>query len=98
MANFNSIGAFRIVSFLEGVSYILLLFVGTPLKHFAGNDVLVKILGMPHGILFLLYIVLALWIRPKMNWGLGTTAIVLVASLLPFGTFYVNHKYLKGAV
>lgn len=95
MANFNSISTFKVVSFLEGVSYILLLFVGTPLKYFAGNDVLVKMLGMPHGILFMLYIVLALWIRSKMKWDFMTTLIVLAASLIPFGTFYVNHKYVK---
>lgn len=54
------ISGFRIISFLEGVSYILLLFVGVPLKYLAGNSIVVKSLGMPHGMLFLAYIVMAL--------------------------------------
>lgn len=89
------ISIFKIISFLEGTSYILLLFVGVPMKYFAGNPILVKALGMPHGILFMAYIVMALLIRGKMNWDFKTTLIVLVASILPFGTFYINKKYLK---
>jgi len=85
---------FKITSFLEGLSYILLLFVGVPLKYMAGNSLVVKSLGMPHGLLFLAYVVLALFIRSRMKWDPKTTFIVLIASLLPFGTFYVNKKYL----
>lgn len=88
------INIFKITSFLEGLSYILLLFVGVPLKYLAGNSFLVKSLGMPHGVLFLAYIALALFIRSRMKWDVKTTFIVLAASLLPFGTFYVNKKYL----
>jgi len=85
---------FKITSILEGVSYLLLLFVGVPLKYLGQNDILVKLLGMPHGLLFMAYIVIALLIRSKMNWDLKTTLIVLVASILPFGTFYTHKKYL----
>lgn len=88
------INIFKITSFLEGVSYILLLFVGVPLKYIGENDILVKGLGMPHGILFMAYLLLALLIRKKANWDVKTTLIVMVASILPFGTFYVNKKYL----
>jgi len=86
---------FRITSSLEGLSYILLLFVGVPLKYLGQNDIIVKLLGMPHGILFVAYIVIALLIRARMKWDGTTTLVVLVASILPFGTFYINRKYLK---
>ena len=89
---------FKITSFLEGVSYILLLFVGVPLKYFGDNPVLVKSLGMPHGMLFLAYIVMALLIREKMNWNVKSTFGVLIASILPFGTFYINKKYFGTAM
>lgn len=89
----NSINIFRTISFLEGVSYILLLFVAVPLKYLAEEAQLVKFLGMPHGVLFVLYVMLALIIRSKMKWGFGATIFVLVASLLPFGTFYIDRKY-----
>lgn len=86
---------FKVTSSLEGISYILLLFVGVPLKYYGGNDILVKFLGMPHGMLFLAYVVLALLMRSRMEWGAKVTFIVLIASLLPFGTFYVNRNCLK---
>ncbi|WP_288955142.1 DUF3817 domain-containing protein [uncultured Polaribacter sp.] len=86
---------FRIVSFLEGVSYLLLLFVAVPIKYFQGKESYVKLLGMPHGILFMLYIVLAIVIKKEMNWDNKTLGIVLLASILPFGTFYIDKKYLR---
>jgi integral membrane protein len=52
-------------------------------------------LGMPHGILFLAYVAFAFVLRAKYKWDNKTFTIILVASLLPFGTFYVDRKYLK---
>lgn len=91
--NMNSINTFRVISFLEGLSYILLLFIAVPLKYLADQGSMVKLLGMPHGILFITYIILALIIRAKMKWNIQTTMLVLVASLLPFGTFYIDRKF-----
>ena len=54
---------FRIISFLEGISYLLLLFIAVPIKYFQGDVSYVKMLGMPHGILFMSYVVLAIVIQ-----------------------------------
>ena len=86
---------FRIVSILEGVSFILLLFIATPVKYLLGNDLFVKILGMPHGILFIGYVILAFMLKSEMNWKFKTFFTVLVASIIPFGTFYIDKKYLR---
>lgn len=86
---------FRIVSFLEGVSYLLLLFIATPIKYFGDDPSYVKMLGMPHGILFMVYVVLAIMLRAPEKWNNRVFGIVLVASVLPFGTFYVDKKYLQ---
>jgi integral membrane protein len=86
---------FRIIAFLEGLSYILLLFVAVPIKHSLGDPAYVKLLGMPHGLLFVAYIILAYLIKENENWVIKDLGIVLLASILPFGTFYVDWKYLK---
>ncbi|MGK0459090.1 MAG: integral membrane protein [Polaribacter sp.] len=86
---------FRIVSFLEGVSYLLLLFVAVPIKYFQGDVSYVKMLGMPHGILFMSYIVLAVMLQKTMKWNLKSLGIIVLASVIPFGTFYVDKKYLQ---
>ncbi len=86
---------FRLVALLEGVSYILLLFVAVPIKYWGGDEQWVKLLGMPHGILFVSYVIFAFLIKENENWGVKELGIVLLASNLPFGTFYVDWKYLK---
>ena len=92
---FSFLNIFRIVAFLEGVSYILLLFIATPIKYIVGNPEFVKLLGMPHGILFILYIILAFLIKGDMKWSTKIFSFVLLASIIPFGTFYIEKKYLN---
>ena len=84
---------FRVIAVLEGVSYILLL-IATPIKYLLDNEQYVKALGMPHGVLFILYIVLAFWLQKKLQWTNKKLIIIMIASVIPFGTFYVDYKYL----
>lgn len=86
---------FRIIAFLEGMSYILLLFVAVPLKYYYGDDEYVKLLGMPHGLLFIGYLILAYLTKERENWNFKIFSIVILASILPFGTFYIDWKYLS---
>lgn len=86
---------FRIVAFLEGLSYIALLFIATPIKYMQGNPEYVKMLGMPHGLLFVAYVALAFLLKSHYKWDTKTFILVLVASLLPFGTFYADYKWFK---
>lgn len=85
---------FRITAFLEGLSYLLLLFIAVPIKYQLGDPTYVKLLGMPHGVLFVAYVGFAFYLKMEQNWSLKTLAIVLLGSILPFGTFYVDKKYL----
>lgn len=86
---------FRIVAFLEGVSYLLLMAAAIYKRMPDGNDAYVKLLGMPHGLLFVAYIAIAILLRSTFQWDNKTFAIILLGSLIPFGTFYVDKKYLK---
>ena len=88
------INIFKIISLLEGVSYILLLFIAVPIKYLQGNPEYVKLLGMPHGLLFVLYIVLAIMLKQELKWTTKIFGMVCLLSILPFGTFFVG-KYLK---
>jgi integral membrane protein len=83
------------ISFLEGTSYLLLLFVAVPIKYFLADPQYVKMLGMPHGILFVAYLVLTFFIKKKMGWTAKTLAVVCLASVIPFGTFYIDKKYCR---
>ena len=85
---------FRIIALLEGISYILLMTIGLYFKYQLNDDSYVKLLGMPHGVLFILYILIAFLLRKQEQWSFINFGIILFASLIPFGAFYIDRKYL----
>lgn len=92
---FSLINTFRIIAFLEGISYILLLGIAVPIKYALENPTYVKLLGMPHGLLFIAYIILAIVLGSKLRWSNKILFQVLLASIIPFGTFFIGKKYLN---
>jgi integral membrane protein len=92
---FSFLNIFRITALLEGVSYILLLFIATPVKYLLNDPQYVKLLGMPHGLLFIGYVILAFMLKNELKWSQKQFMVVLLASIIPFGTFYIDKKYLK---
>ncbi len=89
------ITSFRIISYLEGISYLLILFVTMPLKYMFESPEPNKVIGMAHGFLFLAYIVMAVLIKSEKGWNNKNLGIVLLCSVIPFGTFWMDKKYLK---
>lgn len=89
-------GRLRLVGFLEGISLLVLLFVAVPLKYGFGYPELSRIMGTVHGALFLLFIVHTLSVGVEQQWNFKTTTWkVLLACLIPFGTFYIDQKILS---
>ncbi|MCF8257461.1 MAG: DUF3817 domain-containing protein [Flavobacteriales bacterium] len=92
----SGIGRFRAIAFLEGISFILLLFIAMPLKYGAGEPLLVKWVGMAHGLLFVLFLLLAVQQHVERGWSfLSVTWKVIASSLIPFGTFYLDRRFLS---
>lgn len=89
--------SFRSIALLEGISTLALFFFAMPMKYIAGDPIYVKNIGMAHGILFILYIAFAILIKNEQKWNPRTFAIVCLASIFPFGTFYVEKKYLRNS-
>ena len=94
---FNTpIGRLRTIGFLEGSSLLFLLFIAVPVKYFLGNPALVRSVGMLHGILFLMFVGYTLVLSVEHRWSFfRTTWKLLLASIVPFGTFYVDRKILS---
>lgn len=85
---------FRIIGSLEALSYLLLLGIAMPLKYIWQKPEMVQYVGMIHGILFIAYVLAAIVLYKQLSWNKKTLAIVLLCSLLPFGPFYAEKKYL----
>ena len=89
--------AFRITAILEGISYLALFAISMPLKYLAEIPEPNVYIGYAHGFLFVAYIVLAIMFWMEQKWNVKRLAILIIASLLPFGTFYIDKKYLKSS-
>jgi integral membrane protein len=85
----------RLVAIWEGVSFLVLLGVAMPLKYLAGWPLAVKVVGMAHGILFILYVIAVFAVVRRDAWPWRRTALVLLASVLPAGPFVVDAKILR---
>lgn len=78
---------FKLIAWLEGASFLLLLGVAMPLKYWMGLPLAVRVVGMAHGVLFLLYSWTLLDAVANRDWRFTRGAWGLLAGLLPFGTF-----------
>lgn len=95
MSNKNlAVTTFRYLSVLEALSFLLLLFIAMPLKYVWNMPEYVRVIGMAHGVLFVLYIAGSYVMYEKLSWSFKVWAIVMVCAVLPFGPFYADKKYL----
>jgi integral membrane protein len=90
---------FKFVAIAEGISYLVLFFNMLVIKpnYIDLYKNLLYPIGMAHGVLFIAYVLLAIVIKKEQNWSFKDLAIVQLASLLPFATFYIEKKYVKNA-
>ena len=92
----TKIGRLRIIAILEGISLLTLVFIAVPLKYGLDNPAFVKMMGPIHGTLFLLFLFNTLSVGAEQNWKFKEiTWKVLLACIIPFGTFYIDHKILS---
>ncbi|MDC7993575.1 DUF3817 domain-containing protein [Altibacter sp. HG106] len=89
-----SVRTFKIISTLEAISFLVLLGIAMPLKYVWGLPQMVRVVGMAHGLLFVAYLGGALYMKEKLGWNWKTLGIVALCSVLPFGPFYAEKKYL----
>lgn len=88
----NELRRFRLVALLEGVSFVLLLFVAMPLKYLAGLPLAVRIVGMVHGLLFIAFVYALFRAAGERDWPIGRMAVAFVSSLIPFATFVFDRS------
>ena len=98
MSEFNSPKCqrlFKILSYIEGSSLLILLFVAMPLKYFAGDPRFVSVVGMVHGLLFMALVLMIVLVGTAMRWSKGMFCFALVSSSVPFGMFALDYKLRK---
>ena len=85
--------AYRVMAYVTGVVLMVLCFVGIPLQIFAHNLIIVKYVGTAHGVLYIIYVIVAFVMTRAVRIPLASpkTVIVLAAGTIPVLTFVVEH-------
>ena len=95
MKNEQDFKRFRTIGMMEGISFLLLLFVAMPLKYLAGMPMAVKIVGWAHGLLFVLYLYFLIQLAVKFGLSFLQAALGFLAAVLPFGPFLYDRYLVK---
>ena len=88
----NSVKKFSLINTIEGWSYLVLLFVAMPMKYMLEMPMAVKIAGMAHGVLFIVFCILLVITWQDKKWEFKENILFFIASLIPFGTFFTKKK------
>ncbi|RXJ88152.1 DUF3817 domain-containing protein [Arcobacter sp. CECT 8985] len=86
------LNGFRFISAVEGFSYLILIFIAMPIKYILGNPYIVKVVGMSHGVLFILFSISLFLTLKRLNWDKGFAFQLFVLSLIPFGAILIEKK------
>ena len=88
----NTLHRFEKIALLEGLSFILLVFIAMPLKYWANFPLAVKYAGWLHGVLFISYVFMLIQCSIAYSWKFGRVIAFFFASLIPFAPFFVEKK------
>jgi len=80
----------RVIGVIEGVSFLVLLGIAMPLKYLAGMPRAVSVVGMAHGVLFILYLAALAHAHVTVRWPMRRALTVFAAAMLPLGPFFIE--------
>ncbi len=83
--------SFRLLSLIEGLSLITLLFIAMPARYQFGVDFVWPV-GMAHGLLWMAYVVLSLAVSHTQRWPVLVWLLALLCSVVPFGFLLIDRR------
>ena len=86
---------FKRINKIEGISFIILLFVAMPAKYYFGYPIATKIVGMLHGLLVFAFIYQIIEAKKEAGFTWKETGLYSILSLIPFGSFYTDKLLAK---
>jgi integral membrane protein len=91
----TTVARVRTIGIIEGISGVLLFFVAMPLKYAFDYPQAVSVVGMAHGVLWMLYAAVLLHAWYVKKWRFSMLFAGMVASVLPLGPFVFDAKMLR---
>ena len=91
----GSVLRYRVLAYVTGVALVVLVFVGIPLQ-IAGHHQVVAVIGVIHGYLFPVYVLLTLDLSRRARWSIGRTLLIALAGTIPFASFFAERNVVHG--
>ena len=91
----TKLGWLRVVAFLEGMSFLILLGIAMPLKYMWGMPEYLRAVGMTHGLFFIGFLCMVAVVGSSDDWSPRKYAMAFIASVTPFGTFWADAKLFR---
>ena len=86
---------FKLINKIEGISFLILLFIAMPMKYMFDIPMATKIAGMAHGVLVLAFIYQIFEAKKEAGLTWGEMGKYTLLSLIPFGSFYTDKLLAK---
>jgi integral membrane protein len=83
---------------LEGLSFIVLVFIAMPIKYIGGDPTWVTHVGRIHGLLFVAFGFTLYDAKSSEGWTAQQALVPFVAALLPFGPFIIDRRLKSGQI
>jgi len=93
MASQKTFQTFRTIAKIEGVSFLVLLFIAMPLKYIADMPLAVRIVGSLHGIFFVAFMIWMYLVSDQYGKNIKWMFKSFLASIIPFGTFVMDKQW-----
>jgi integral membrane protein len=78
---------YRVLAYVVGVGLVVLTCVGVPMQVWGHNDAVATVVGIAHGYLYMIYVVLVFLLARKAHWSIGRTVLIILAGTIPFLSF-----------
>ena len=85
---------FLVINKVEGISFIVLLFIAMPLKYYFNYPLATRVIGSIHGVLFIIFIWQLYKAQGRIKFNFKEAGLYFILSLVPFGSFYTD-RYIK---
>ena len=91
---------YRVMANVVGVLLIVLILVGVPLKYLTQDGTSLQLtgewitqyLGIAHGWLYMIFLVMAFLLSRKARWSIGFTLVTLLCGTVPVLSFWAEHR------
>lgn len=88
----RDLAIFRMAALVTGVGLLFLVLVAIPLRYLGDEPGLSKAYSPIHGVIFMGYVVVVVWLASRRRWTPGRTLLVVLAGVVPFASFVVERR------